>query len=370
MSLGYSLRDSLSSRASKSAIEAKSPRFKNRRPNTLNHSSTWLSQDPCDRGEMEHMLVSRVRQKGSPLFSRAASSAATNGTSHSLSDDAADFQAPVRVEVIHTQSQPLICVNRPVHMAQVCAKSTLVRVGPRSPMTSPVGHDKRGDQKRVSHIGCSPCSRRSGLPGSAGCVGSGRPNACIPVFSSQQITNRPCWYIVGASMYNLQICLSLGVEVGVVAVEPVDTPVRFQVGLVKNPPDRRPAHGLVMSIPVDQGSGQVIQRPPGGRTILLCRSCCWPERSHRAVPRGKISAVDPTAELILQTGQSVHQVAVSPHRRRCGDHTETQRRSGGCRDGPRRQPEELVGSERPRPEVWNRPAPRPRVGHAVDRSDE
>ena len=29
-----------SSRALKSAIEAKSPRFKNRRPNTLNHSST------------------------------------------------------------------------------------------------------------------------------------------------------------------------------------------------------------------------------------------------------------------------------------------------------------------------------------------
>jgi hypothetical protein len=35
-------------------------------------------------------------------------------------------------------------------------------------------------------------SRFSGRPGWAGCVGSGRPNACIPVFSSQQMTNRPC----------------------------------------------------------------------------------------------------------------------------------------------------------------------------------
>jgi hypothetical protein len=53
------------------------------------------------------------------------------------------------------------------------------------------------------------------------------------------------------------------------AVEPVNTPVRLKVGLIKNPPDGRPTHGQVMSRSVDQSSGQVIQRPPGGATILL-----------------------------------------------------------------------------------------------------
>src|SRR5271157_1167518 len=107
--------------------------------------------------------------------------------------------------------------------------------------------------------------------------------------------------------------LSLGVEVGVVAVEPVNTPVRFQVGFFKNPPDRRATHGQVMSSPVDQGSGQVIQRPPGGGTILLVGRAAG-QRDHIEPYRGGKLPRSTRPRLILKTGQSVLQVAVSPHR--------------------------------------------------------
>ena len=62
--------------------------------------------------------------------------------------------------------------------------------------------------------------------------------------------------------------LSLGVEVGIVAVEPVDTAMGLQVGLVQHAPDGGAAHGFV-GVLVDQGDSQVVQTPLTGRAVML-----------------------------------------------------------------------------------------------------
>src|SRR5208337_3356316 len=155
--------------------------------------------------------------------------------------------------------------------------------------------------------------------------------------------------------------LSLGVEVRVVAVQPVNAPMRFQVGLVKGPPNRGPTHGRGMSSLVDQGGSQVIQRPPSGETVLLFGRTTGQGDHLEPIRGGKIVSVVPTAaspedQLTPTSGSGF----ATP--RRCGDHTETRRRSQGCRDGPQPRPAVPTGIERPEPEGWNRLGPRPLDG--------
>src|SRR5208283_2174720 len=179
----------------------------------------------------------------------------------------------------------------PGHVTQVCRK---VHTGPsRSEVANEFTsrYDKRGDQSAcpisdvvlLTSLGLAGHSRLCRV-GTAQCL-----HSRLFITANHQST-----LLVHHGSLDIQLAnlLSLGLEVGVVAVEPVNTAVRFQVGLVKNPPDRRATHGQVMSIPVDQGGGQVIPAPTEWRDNPVDRSCCWPERSHRAVPRGKIAAVD------------------------------------------------------------------------------
>ena len=51
------------------------------------------------RGEMEHMLVSRVRQEGTPLLTRRKS-AGDEGDIAQFGHDTADVQTPMGVEII------------------------------------------------------------------------------------------------------------------------------------------------------------------------------------------------------------------------------------------------------------------------------
>src|SRR5271165_4633274 len=172
----------------------------------------------------------------------------------------------------------------------------------------------------------------------------GFKNSRIPHFS------RLSW-LLGTTKW-AEVELSLGVEVGVVAVEPVNTAVRFQVGLVKNPPDRRPTHGQVMSSPVDQGGSEVIQRPTGGGTTLLCGGAARQIDQIEPLRGGKIVAVVPTAA--RPGGQPIRlrgSGCATP--RRCGDYSRTGQRFEGWWDGPCRRHEESAGIERPRPGEWS-----------------
>ena len=62
--------------------------------------------------------------------------------------------------------------------------------------------------------------------------------------------------------------MGLGVEVGIVAVEPVDAAMRFQVGCLQHAPDRGATHGF-FGVLVDQLGGQIVQAPLAGHTVVL-----------------------------------------------------------------------------------------------------
>ena len=307
------------------------------------------------RSEMEHMLVGRICQKGSPLFACLQHRRIERDVAK-LSNDTADFQAPVSIKVIQHPVKAHHLREPPGHVIQVRRE---VHAGPgwsQVPNEFTGRHDERGDQSAcpisdvvlLTSLGFAGLSRLSGV-GTAQCL-----HSRLFITANHQST-----LLVHQGSLDVQLAnlLSLGVEVGVMAVEPVNTPVWFQVGLVKNPPDRRPTHDQVVSSPVDQRGSQVIQRPPrGGTTLLVGRAAG--QRDHIEPYRGgKTASVDPTAADLAD--RSIRSSGSGfATQRRCGDRNETQRRSADCRDGHRRQPEESVGSETPRPEALNRPGPR------------
>ena len=63
--------------------------------------------------------------------------------------------------------------------------------------------------------------------------------------------------------------MRFGLKICVVAVEPVDTPMGFEVRLIQQTPDTRTTHGP--EAPLRQGSDEVSETPTRGSTVVLGR---------------------------------------------------------------------------------------------------
>ena len=75
---------------------------------------------------------------------------------------------------------------------------------------------------------------------------------------------------------------------------------------------RKPwAHGLGMGGLVDQGGRQVIESPPGGRTILLVDGTAG-QGDHVEPLRGGKAPRSPGPRSVLESRQTLGQIAVSP----------------------------------------------------------
>lgn len=61
--------------------------------------------------------------------------------------------------------------------------------------------------------------------------------------------------------------VSLGIEVRIVAVEPVHAPMRFKVGLLQEAPEAGATHSLRPRALLE-GDDQIIKTPPGGVTMI------------------------------------------------------------------------------------------------------
>ena len=60
--------------------------------------------------------------------------------------------------------------------------------------------------------------------------------------------------------------MCFGLKVWVVAVEPIDTAMGFEVRLIQNTPDTRTTHGP--DAPLLEGSDQVVKAPARGRAVV------------------------------------------------------------------------------------------------------
>jgi hypothetical protein len=197
-------------------------------------------------------------------------------------------------------------------------------------------HDERGDQGTcpvadvivLAFLGLAGLGRLRRI-GAAQCL---HPRLLIT--ANQQPT-----LLIHRGSLDIQLAnlVGLGVEVGVMAVEPVDAPMRLEIGFVEDSEDRRAAHGPVMVGSIDQRGGQVVQGPASGRRLVVGNRTAGQGDDIKPSGGGKSSAADPTAEhpevRPIPVGDSV-----SSRLRRYGDRRRTRRRFGDWWAGRRWRP--------------------------------
>jgi hypothetical protein len=81
-----------------------------------------------------------------------------------------------------------------------------------------------------------------------------------------------------------------GLDVRIVAFEPIHTAMGFDVGLIQNTPDTRATHGAAATLP--EGGDQVLKAPARGRAVVR-GGFTGGHRHHRETFRGGKSAAPP-----------------------------------------------------------------------------
>ena len=89
--------------------------------------------------------------------------------------------------------------------------------------------------------------------------------------------------------------LSFGVEVGIVAVEPVDAAMRLEVGLVQNTPNGGTMHRFV-GVPIDQDRREIVKAPLTGDAVMRAGFAGGQRDDFELFVGGKSSVADRNAE--------------------------------------------------------------------------
>ncbi len=89
--------------------------------------------------------------------------------------------------------------------------------------------------------------------------------------------------------------LSLGIEIGIVAVEPIDAVMGFDVGRIEDTPDGGAMHRLV-GMPVDQDGREIIKAPLTGNAIMLAGLAGRQRDDFQLFVGGKSSVADRSVE--------------------------------------------------------------------------
>jgi len=84
-----------------------------------------------------------------------------------------------------------------------------------------------------------------------------------------------------------------GLEVGIVAIEPVHTPMRLEVGLLQDTPQTGATHGPQSML--GECGDQIVETPSGGRTMIRGRFLGRYGEHIHPLRGGKSAAADPSA---------------------------------------------------------------------------
>ena len=234
--------------------------------------------------KVEDMLMGRIAQERPPLRP-SAQGLGNKGHIAPLGDQTADLEAPVGIEIIH---HPVVALHSGELLDDVGQMGGKIRTGARLaqiPDDLPRGDDKRGDQGPHPMADVLVLAFFRFAQVAMGCVGYLRCRICMPVFSSVQMTTRPCSKKRRALRYKVTDVVRFGLEVWIVAVEPIDTPMGFEVRLIQDAPDARTTHG--------PGAPLLRGRRPGRRDSSAWRGSGtwqvsgWPSTAHPDALRGE-----------------------------------------------------------------------------------
>ena len=154
--------------------------------------------------------------------------------------------------------------------------------------------------------------------------------------------------------------LSLDVEVGIVAVEPIDAAMGFDVGRIQDTPDSGARHGFV-SVAVDQLGREIIKAPLAGNAIMLAGFAGGQDDDFELFIGGKSSGADRSVEH-LEGRQGRGQDSECAKEPRCSARSRTRWQLGDWTADPWQPSAVSIDTGRPKLAGWNGPGSEPASG--------
>jgi hypothetical protein len=265
-------------------------------------------------GEVEDMLVLGIGQEGAPLFADTEVFLVERQPVQ-LGHEFADFQTPMGVQVVEDPVETLVVGELRGDMGQMSGEVDAGAGYAQVPHDLAGGHDERGNQAAgamtdvlvLAFFGFARLDQNGGM------LALEDLHAGLLVRADDQFA-----LLIQDGSLDVQLAniLSFGVEVGIVTVEPVDTAMRLEVGLVQNTPDGGPMHRFV-GVPVDQDRREIVEAPLAGDAIMFAGFAGGQRDDFELFVGGKSSVADRNAEHLAGQRDRVGDSVFAKERRYC-----------------------------------------------------
>jgi hypothetical protein len=299
--------------------------------------------------EVEHVLVFGVRQKVASLLPSAQVAFAERQATQ-LSYELANVQAPMGIEVIENPMKALVVGELRRDVGQMGSEIHARACHAQIPDDFTRGDDECSNQaaRAVTDVLLFAFFRFARLDGNGRVLSLKDLHARLFVRADNQFAALIQSRSADVQLTNVP---GLGIEIGVMAVEPVDAAVRLQVGGVQDTPDGRARHGF-LSVAVDQHGREIVETPLTGGAIMLGRLAGGQRDNFKLFIGGKSSAADRDAERLEgQRGRAGESGCAKESR--CCDCNRTHWRPVDSKADPQCSTAGSAGCERPMLAEWN-----------------
>src|SRR6266404_557844 len=299
--------------------------------------------------EMENMFVGRITQERAPLNS-PQQVFFDEGDVTPLGYELTNFQAPMRVQVVQDPVVALLIRELAPDVGQVGGEIHAGACQAEIPQHLPGRHYERGHQGpcAMANVFLLAFLRFARLRQLRGIFALQNLHAGLFVRADQQTSLLVKTWCVDVQLANLP---RLGLEIGVMAVEPIDTAMRFEVGVVQDAPDRRAAHRCGVGL-VDNRGSDVIQTPTRSRTVVVSGFTAGYGDDIHLCRGGKSPVADPTAGHLANQRGPVRESGCATGQQ-YGGRSQLRPRSASWVAGLGRRHARSADNERRGPEEWN-----------------
>ena len=299
--------------------------------------------------EVEHVLVIGIGQKGTPVLA-GAQRFFVEGQSVQSSQEFANVQTPVRVQVVEDPMEPLLLWELRRDMGQMGGEIRAGACHAQVPYDLACGNDERGDQAAgaVTDVFVFAFLGFARLDQNRGMLALEDLHAGLFVRANDQLT-----VLIQDGCLDIQLAnvLSFGVKVGIVTVEPVDAAMGFQIGLVQDTPNGGAMH-CVLGVPIDQDRREVVEAPLTGNALMLA-GCAGSQRDDfELFLGGKSSVADRSVEHLEDQQVRAEDSVFAKGSRYCGCNR-TRWQPANWRADPWLPSAKSSGNGRPMLAAWN-----------------
>jgi len=311
--------------------------------------------------EMKDVLVIGIGQESTPLDA-GTQLFFVERQAVQPSHESANLETPMGVQVVEQPMEALMIGELRGDMGQMGGEIDAGACHAQIPHDLARGHDERGNQATravtdvlvLAFLGFARLHRNGGM------LALKDLHAGFFIRADDQLA---LLIQDGGSDIQAANGLSFTVEVGIVAVEPVDAAMRFQVGFVEDAPDGRALHGFV-GVPIDQDGGEIVEAPLAGDAVMFAGLARGQRDDFELFVGGKSSVADRNAEHPAdqpdRAGDNVFAKAL-----RCCDCSQTRWQPANSMADLRRSSARSAGNGRPEPAAWNGLGPAPASAAAL-----